>query len=152
MPGILKAGTDPLESVANELAKGIPPKAIVAVLAPTYPNGYSTEGPFLVSERLTTYLCRCKYFIVVERDQVLQLLSELHLSETGILDPKSVKRIGEMLGANVIVTGTLIDVNSQDSELNARALLPNNGRVLSASRAILNRTWGGRHVLGWNNK
>lgn len=69
------------------------------------------------------------------------VLEELHLSETGLLDTKATKRIGQALGSDVIVTGTLIDLNKQKTELNSRGLLVDNGRIVTASRAMLNRTW-----------
>ena len=150
LPGILIAAPDPLEKVAKELADGIGTQrqAKVAVVGIAHHDNHKSDGPALVSERLTTYLAKDKRFHVVERNQIAQILSELRLSETGLINRASAKRIGEGLGADVIVTGTLIDLGNQKTELNARALFSGTGRVIAASRTLLDRTWLGRRNLG----
>jgi len=147
----LFAVSDPLKKVATEIAEGVSRQGRlkVAVLAvPQHDNHYS-DGPSIVSERLATYLAMDKRVTVLERNHILQILSELKLSETGLLDPKSTQRIGEVLGADIIVTGTLIDLDNHKTELNARALFSGTGRVVAASRALLNRDWAGRPGLEW---
>src|SRR5688572_13841476 len=95
--GLLHSEPDPLRKVASELAGGIfrQGKVKVAVLAVPYHDHRRSEGPFMVSERLATYLVKDKRLSILERSHITQILSELHLSETGVLDPKTTKRIGE---------------------------------------------------------
>lgn len=153
IPNFVCAEADPLRKIADELARGISRArtAKVAVLAVPHHDQHLSDGPFMVSERLATYLAKDKRVSILERNHIVQILSELHLSETGVLDPKTAKRIGDVLGADVIITGTLIDLDNGKSEINVRALYSNNGRVIAASRGLLDRTWDGRPVLSWAN-
>ncbi|MCB4755930.1 MAG: CsgG/HfaB family protein [Elusimicrobia bacterium] len=148
---LLWAAADPLKRVAKELADDISrhgPTRVAVLAVPHHDNHYS-DGPFLVSEQMATYLAMDKRLKVIERNHIVQILGELRLSETGLMDPKSARRIGEVLGADVIVTGTLIDLDNQKTELNARALLSGSGRIIGASRTLLDRSWEGRPTLGW---
>jgi curli biogenesis system outer membrane secretion channel CsgG len=144
------AAPDPIEKIAKELADGIGAqhKLKVAVVGVSQYGNFVSEGAGFVSERLTTYLVKDRRFPVIERDHIAQILSELHLSETGVLDPASAKQVGKMLGADIIVTGSLIDLEKNQTEFNARALSADTGRILAASRAMLKRTWAGPRRLG----
>lgn len=140
---------DPLKKVAAELADGIAKvkDAHVAVLAVPHHDSHPSEGPFVVSERLATFLVMDKRLSVLERNHIVQILDELHLSETGVLDLKSAQRVGQALGANVIVTGTLIDLEKKKSELNVRALYADTGQIIAASRTTLDQNWQSRPML-----
>lgn len=146
----LRAESDPYKKVAAELAQGLRriENARVAVLAVPHHDKHVSDGPALVSEKLSAYLAGDKKFTIVERNHLVQILKELHLSESGTLDPKTTHRIGQALNANVIVTGTLINLNADETELNARALLIENGKVIAASRAVLPCTWRQKPRLG----
>ncbi len=150
-PPFLSAGSDPLKSCAQELADGLSQRKNirVAVLAIPYFDNHSSEASFIVSDLLTTYLAKDKRLVVLERDQIVQALKEIHLSETGVFASNGVKRLGEMLGADAIVTGTLIDIDGHKTEINVRSVLSENGRIISASRALLERSWDTRSVLQW---
>src|SRR5207248_8214277 len=49
----------------------------------------------------------------------------------------------KVLGVAVLVTGTLNDVSEGNTEINARAIDADTGRILSAGQALVARTWGG---------
>jgi len=148
-PSFLFAEADPLKSIAQELAGGLSGKKNlkVAVLAVPYFDNRSSVGPTAVSEKLETLLVLDKRISVLDRHHVVQLLEEQHLSETGILDVRSTQRMGKLLGADIIITGTLIDLDDERTELNVRCLSPESGRIVTASRGILSRTWGGKPKL-----
>lgn len=143
------AESDSLRIVAAELARGISKQGPVkvAVLNLGQVDDRISDGPAFVSEQLAGYLAMNKKISVVERHRLVSALEEMHMSETGLLDPQSVKSIGTMLGADVIVTGTLINLAHDKSEVNARAMFPANGRVIAASRALIDRTWNERRRL-----
>jgi hypothetical protein len=145
------AEKQPLEKVGQELAQGIglQKEARVAILAFPYHNNRSGEGPFYVSEKLASFLGSDKRMTILERTHIVQILEELHLSETGVMDPASARKIGKALDSNIIVTGTLIDLNNNETELNARALMADTGKVIAASRTLLPRTWREKPKLGW---
>ncbi len=141
--------TDPLKRVAAELSAGIRKqgKVQVAVLALPHHDDRESDGPFMVSEKLAGFLAAEKNFPVVERHHIVQVLEELHLSETGVLDPSSAKIIGDTLGAAIIVTGTLINLPHGECEVNARALRSDTGLVVAASRTIVQQTWASKRSL-----
>ncbi len=144
------AEVDPLKKVAAELADGLSvyKDKKIAILAVPHHDSRISDGPSLVSEKIATYLVKDKRLSLIERSHIVQILGELHLSETGILDPKTTKRMGQALGADILITGTLIDLKDKKTEVNVRGLLAENGRVLSASRTVIDRTWS-RLAVGW---
>ncbi len=137
---------DGLTRAAKQLAKGAAslPEKKIAVLAFPYHNGKLSSGSSILSERLTTDLVGKGKIRVIERRLIEKILQEKHLSETGALDPKTIKAIGAVLGADAIVTGTLIDVNDEKTEVNARMIEVESGEVLSAAQATVERSWTDR--------
>src|SRR6185436_19256166 len=56
---------------------------------------------------------------VVERTQLQQLLQEQNLGREGRVDPQTLSRIGRLIGARYMVTGTLFD-NRGDVRVDTR--------------------------------
>jgi TolB-like protein len=65
---------------------------------------------------------------VVEREQIQSLLDEQHLGATGQVDPQTAAKVGKLVGARYIITGTFVDfygdfrvdlrlVNTETSEI-----------------------------------
>ena len=139
----LHASSDPLEKVGRDLGKSLRHlnKPRVCLLAFANPDGRISVGSKVVCERLTTYMSTMKHFQIIERLLMEKLLEEQHIENTGIIDPNTVKKIGKVLGVDVIITGTLIELENNKIEINARALTSDTGAVLSASRAVINKEW-----------
>ncbi len=137
--GFLMAGADPLIKVAAELANNLSryPDKKIAVLSISYSNNRRSEASELVAEKLTLYLANNKRLSILDRHHILQILKELHLSETGLIDPPSAKKMGSVLGADILVTGTLIDLEGEKTEINVRGFMSENGRIVAASRALV---------------
>lgn len=140
------AAGDPLRKIARDFGKKIQPlkKPRVGLLSFPYHNGKTSSGSSILSERLTTYMAEIRGVRVIERALLKKLLEEQHLSETGVLDASAAQKLGKVLGVDVIVTGTLIDLEDNTTELNARALNAGTGEVLAAGRAVITRTWSDR--------
>ena len=132
-----------LDKVSKTLAKGASnlKNKKVAVLAFPYHDGGVSSGSSIVSERITTSLVGKKGLRVVERRLIEQLLAEKKLSETGVIDQENLKTIGKILDVDAIVTGTLIDLAGDKTEINARMIRSDSGEVLSAGREIFERGW-----------
>ena len=62
---------------------------------------------FAVSELLTSKLAKLPEFTVVERSQLDQVLKEQKLQTTGAIDPESAVRVGKLLGAQLLVLGSV---------------------------------------------
>jgi len=134
---------EPYQKMAKELSRGIiklkNPR--VAVLALPYHNGIENNGSAMVAERLITQLAQLKGFRIIERNLLRKLLEEHALSETGVLDENSTKQIGKILGVDALVSGTLIDLGTSQTEVNARVLDAQTGAILMASRGVVPKTW-----------
>lgn len=149
------AASDSYKKMAQDLAKGINKSIqnpIVAVLAFPYHTGEENSGSTIISERLTTRLANLKNLKIVERRLIQKLFEEEKLNESGVIDPDQAQNIGKILGVNVIVTGTLNDINDK-TEINTRAILAQNGEVIAVSQALVERTWPQkpRKILPKNN-
>jgi hypothetical protein len=133
----------PLDSLAKKLAAGASAlgNKKIAVLTFPYHDEKISSGSRLISERLTTCLVGQKGVRVLERNLIGELLKERRLAESGIIDPRSLKAIGKIFDADAIVTGTLIDLPNDKTEINARLIRTDTGEVLSAGRVTVERTW-----------
>ena len=99
-----------LGPVAKRLSKGLSQlkNKYVAVLPFTYPQEEVSSGSTLVAERLTTELVQ-RHVAVVERSQMEKVLREIKLEMSGAVDSVSAKKLGKLLGVDVVVTGNLKD-------------------------------------------
>ncbi len=133
---------DPYKTMAKDLARAIKRlnKPVVAIMSFPYHNGVENSGSSIVSERLTSRITGMKGIRVVERNLIKKILEEQKLTQSGVIDPSSAKQLGKMLGVNVIVTGTLIDMDGK-TEVNARALFADTGEVIGGSHAVVDKTW-----------
>lgn len=138
-----------LKQVAAALASKIHKQGSVKVAVLTLPHhdNHLSDGPLEISEKLACALATNKKIVVVERHKLNQVLQEMHLAESGMIDPQTTKSIGQALGADVIVTGTLINLPNDKCEVNTRALLANSGRIIAAERTLIDRTWSDRRSL-----
>jgi TolB-like protein len=66
---------------------------------------------------------------VVERAQLQQILQEQNLGREGRVDPQTLVRIGRLIGARYMVTGTIYDVRG-DFRINSRIFDAETGEVL----------------------
>jgi TolB-like protein len=137
------AHAEPLKSLAKKLEKGLKeaPNKKVAVLSFAYPGGTLTEGSVVVQERLTTHLAQSGKLEVIERNLLKKVLEEMKLEATGLIDVETTKQLGRVLGVGALITGTLNDLGEGKTELNARAIEVETGRILAAGDAVLKRTW-----------
>ena len=134
---------DPLRKIAKKMAKKVEnmPNKKIAVLNFPYHNGFISSGSSLVQERLTTYLVKTERVEVVERHLLNKVLDEMSLERTGIIDENLTKELGKVLGVGGIVTGTLNDLKKEKTEVNARIIHTETGKILAAGRVEIKRTW-----------
>ncbi|OGW33722.1 MAG: hypothetical protein A2X58_06480 [Nitrospirae bacterium GWC2_56_14] len=108
----------------------------VAVIEFSDIHGRITDLGKFVAEELTTRLFLSGRFQVVERQLISKVLREQRLGLTGMLDEKSAKKVGQILGVDMIVTGTITDLGSL-LKLNARTIAADTGTVHSVASAVL---------------
>lgn len=139
-----------VEHLAEGLAKGVDTneKSKIAILEFSDISGYrSALGKFL-AEELVTALASLEppRFEVVERSQLAKVLAEQKLSESSLLDPETVVRIGKILGIQGIVTGTLADLGAT-VRVNARLISAETASILSAVAVSLDNEGTVKHLL-----
>ena len=132
-----------LDGVADKLTDGIKdrPSLKVAALEFPYTSGKTSEGSVIVQERLTTLLAQNKKVTLIERSLLKKVMEELKLQVSGAMDEETVKKLGKMLGADAVVTGTLNDLKDGQTEVNARIVEAETGKILSAANAVIKKTW-----------
>jgi len=70
------------------------------------------------SDILVTELAKTGRFVVVERDKLDKIMAEQKLQASGAIDPRTVVKVGQILGLNAIVTGSVSEfgVKQEGSE------------------------------------
>lgn len=128
------AYSDPLDRVVQEIAAKsslFPGRKIVVYEFQDISGRLKEEGK-LVAERLTTKLVRTGEFEVIERSRLEGVFQEIKLSASGVIDEKTAVEIGKILGADVVVSGSLARVNT-GLEINARAINVSSGRIIAGA-------------------
>ncbi|MBI4424607.1 MAG: hypothetical protein HY554_12815 [Elusimicrobia bacterium] len=92
----------------------------------------------LLAEELTGRLAERSEVVVVERGLLEEVLRELRLGETGLLDRRSLAKVGRLLQAQAIVVGTYTGLGLA-VRLEARLVSVETGAVVAAGRAKLQR-------------
>ena len=82
-----------------------------------------------------------KTFRVLERRNLQNILSELELQLSGLAEEGQAARVGKLLGARVLVVGRLYS-KGPAYELFLKLLWVENGEVLSATKALIDRRLG----------
>jgi len=92
-------------------------------------------------ERLLLSAVKAKTFKLVERKGFQSILEELELQLSGLADEKAAARAGELLGADVLVTGTLYRKDDR-YELFVRLIRVSTAEVLAVTRARVDAKLG----------
>jgi hypothetical protein len=82
-----------------------------------------------------------KTFRILERRDLQAILSELELELSGLAEEGQAAKVGKLLGARVLVLGRLYP-KGQSYELFLKLLWVENGEVLSATKALIDRRLG----------
>lgn len=93
--------------------------------------GRNKEVGKYVQEDITTALVNSGQFNVVERLKLKSVLDELKLTQLGLTDPEGAKQVGKLLGADVILTGTLA-ATGDEWNVNLRLINTESGLITSA--------------------
>ena len=108
----------------------------IAVLDFTDLDGDTSAFGKYLAETLITDLFDSGKFQVVERRLLTKVLEENKLKSTGLIDPATVKKLGQVLGVEAIVSGTITELASHVA-VNARLVATDTAAVFaSASEEI----------------
>ena len=111
-------------------------KATIAVVEFSNLSGGVTDLGRLLSEELITKLFSTGKYKVIERFLLNKAIAEHKLQWQGVVDPKSAKELGKILGADAVVSGTIADAGAA-LRVNARLISTETGEVLSVAAATI---------------
>lgn len=95
----------PLRAPAEEVVSA----AVIDFVSPPGSEGKGED----VATILTTLLSSEPSLLLVERAELSKILGEFELNLSGASDPKSIAKIGHLVGADVIVTGRLFQTGDE---------------------------------------
>jgi len=115
-------------------------KKTVAVVDFTDLQGNVTElGRFLAEEFSVALSSNAKEFEVIDRTNLKTLLQEHKLASTGIIDPQTARKLGEIAGVQALVTGNITPFGDS-VRLSIKILDSATARVISGFSADIPRT------------
>ena len=128
-----------LNSVNSEIITILPADARVTVVSITAPSQMQGADGFLIDE-LTSLLVNKKKYIVVDRRNLDAIRFERYFQMSGDVDDNTAISIGQMLGADIIITGAL-RMQDDNLSLSIKALNVETAQILAmaSSTAEINR-------------
>lgn len=115
-------------------------KRSVAVVDFTDLQGEATElGRFLAEEISVALASGDRPLEVVDRTHLKVLVQENKLSATGLIDPATAKKLGQIAGVDAIVTGTLTPFGDS-VRLTLKVLDTSTARIVAATTAEIPKT------------
>ena len=85
----------------------------------------------IVAEWLITALVKEGRFDVIERRLLNRVLEEQKIGATGIVDPGSASKLGKVLGARIVITGSVLEFQNI-LEVNARIIEVESSSIIAA--------------------
>jgi curli biogenesis system outer membrane secretion channel CsgG len=104
---------------------------IAIIEFPNLEGKVSDLGRYL-AEELTTRLFRTGNFRIIERQLMKKMMEEQKLSASGLINPKTASKFGQILGVDALTTGTIADLNNS-VKINARLIAVETGSVFAVA-------------------
>lgn len=144
VPQILQAQTyeEQINSLSATMAKNIEKsgKKQIAVVDFTDLEGNVTAlGRFIAEEFSVALLNTGSEFEVVDRTHLQTILKEHKLSTTGIIDPQTARKLGQIAGVEALITGTLTPFG-ESIRVTVKILDVNTAKVIGASAGNIPQT------------
>lgn len=131
-----------IKALSSTLAESIitSGKRSIAVVDFTDLQGNVTElGRFLAEEFSVALSELGKGFEVVDRTHLKSLLKEHQLAQTGLIDPQTARKLGEIAGVHALITGTITPFGDS-IRLAIKVLDTSTAKVIGASRGDIAKT------------
>jgi len=103
-----------LQAAAQEMT-GL--KKRVAVINFEDRSGYGHQIGNGVADMLVTSLVESDQFIVIERNELDEVLKEQGLGQSGLVTPQSAAKVGQLLGVQRIITGSVTEFGSKENKV-----------------------------------
>jgi len=122
-------------SQERSLSRNFDPKAIAVLPFQNLGDQNYNSLSKGLAEMVITDLSNVKGLMVVERIKMQAILNELKLSKSALVDQKSAPRLGKLVGAGKITTGSFLDLKGEKMRLDATVTRTENGTRLTSSDA-----------------
>ena len=125
---------------AGSVTAQVPQKTVVAVLDFESLGIEQADFGAIVGELFSTKLTNTDVFTVVERSQTSRILEEQKLRMTGMVNSETAVEIGQLLGANILVVGSISKMGDEYNLL-ARFVDGQTGEIIESKFRISSRRW-----------
>jgi len=135
---------DAIDTIGKELQQSLLRKKskMIAVIDFNNLDGSINNLGRNISEKLAIKLFRLNKdnnYTIVERGQLSKILQELKLSASGLVEPKTMKKIGKIYGVDTVISGSLTDLGN-DIEIKVKALSVETGGLMGVSESKIPKT------------
>jgi TolB-like protein len=101
-------------------------------------DGTTTDlGRYLARELTDKLVESSKTMSFIDRANVDYLLRENKLSAEGLVNPETSRKLGNLIGVDTVITGTITPVGGQSVRLSVRAVSIETGRIITAQSVTL---------------
>jgi curli biogenesis system outer membrane secretion channel CsgG len=118
------------------------------------------------ADEVVTQLVKAGKFTVIERAQLEAILQEQHIGQNGLVNPATAAKVGQLLGAQLIMTGSITQFSIErtqvgyrgvggayskaESRLDVRVIDTTTGEILLAADGAGSKHMGGGYFNGVN--
>jgi TolB-like protein len=148
--GLANAQDREIRGITDKLAESLAQsgKKTVAVVDFTDLQGNVTElGRFLAEEISASLAESAKGIEVVDRTNLKVIIQENKLAATGIIDPATARKLGQIAGVDSLITGTLTPFGDS-VHLSIKILDTATARIVGATRGDIPKTKAIEELLG----
>jgi hypothetical protein len=122
---------DIMAGISKQLIETLPARSIIAVLSVSSNDGALSETTI---DELEFNLVDSKKFTIVDRARLDQIRREQNFQMSGEVSDDSAVAIGNMLGANIVIVGTIISTSGSEGRITIRALDAKTARIVTMAR------------------
>lgn len=133
-------------SMADNISKA--GKKRIAVVDFTDLQGNVTElGRFIAEELSVDLINTAKGFEVIDRNHLNRILAEHKLSVSGIVDQKTVQKLGQIAGVDALITGSITPLE-RSIRVVCKVIATDTASVISAAKGDIEKTKAIEELFG----
>ena len=142
-----------LDNLTNQIISSMDEegKKTIAIIEFSNLDGEITEFGKYLAEELITRLFMTDRFDVIERQMLNKVLNEQKLGASGIIDEDSAVSIGQLLGVEAIVTGSITDLGTT-LKVNTRMISTESGSIFSVASTGIYKDFTVRKLIEQKSK
>lgn len=130
-----------IDSISDEIIKafkGNEENITVAVLDFINIDGKQSILGRYLAEQTINYLFQKSSLNIVERTQINRIINEQNMGTSGFVSDESAVKIGQILGANTVVIGTITKIGSTRISVNVKMVSTETSTLLSSGLIEIN--------------